>query len=347
MTIEEEIFRRAKVNFLKLQEYGFIKEQDFYKYSKNILDNTFKIIIEVDYKGIVKGQVFDLSFNDEYTTFRVEHNTGSFVKKVRSEFESLLRDIKDKCFISEYFIYNQSNRIAKLIKEKYGDEPEFKWESSPGTATFSNKDSKKWYGIIMNIDKSKLEENTSGEVEIINIKLDPTKIKTLLTEKGFYPAYHMNKKYWITIILNDTIEDKLIMELISESYAYTVNKNKSNHEWIIPSNPKYFDIEKALTDSKTIMWKQSTDILENDIVYLYVGSPYSSIMYKFKVIKPNIPYKYSSDTVKMKKVMQIELIKKYEQGEFSFNLLKQFGVRAVRGPRYMPVELSKYINYDY
>lgn len=346
MTIEEEIFRKAKVDFNKLEKYGFYKESNTYKYS-SIIDDNFKIEIEVDNKGVVQGKVYDLSFNDEYTTFRVEHNIGSFASKIRNEFENLLLDIRDNCFISEFFIYNQTNRITNLIKEKYGDDPEFKWDNSPDVACFCNKDSKKWYGIIMNIDKSKLDKNLKDEVEIINIKLNPTKIEELLTKEGFYPAYHMNKKYWVTIVLDDTLNDDSIMNLIEESYSYTVDKNKSNHEWIIPANPKYFDIEAALEDSNEIMWKQSTDIKENDIVYLYVAQPYSSIMYKFKVIEPNISYKYSDENVKMKKVMKIKLLKRYESGEFSFDLLKQFGVKAVRGPRYMPIELSKYINYDY
>ena len=68
----------------------------------------------------------------------------------------------------------------------------------------------------MNIDKSKLDSNTKGEVEIINIKTN--RVEELLNKKGFYPAYHMNKKYWITIILDESLSDKEIMELISESY---------------------------------------------------------------------------------------------------------------------------------
>ena len=344
MTIEEVVFKKTKADFDKMCKYGFKKEKSLYKYSKNIMNNTFRIDIEIDNDGIVKGKVYDLSFGDEYTNFRIENSTGSFVVQVRDEFKNLLKDIRSNCFIREAFIYEQSNRITKAIKEKYGDEPEFEWENFPGYATFRNKDSKKWYGIIMNLDKSKLDKNSSGEVEIIDIKLDPNEIKYLLKQDGFYPAYHMNKKSWITIILNNTVSDEYIMKLIDKSYSYTVaNKNSAKNEWIIPANPKYFNVEKALEENNTIIWKQSTNIKVNDIVYLYLAKPYSSIIYKFKVVEVNIPYKYKDENIRMQKAMKIELVTTYEKGKLSFSKLKEFGINAIRGPRYMPLTLSKYI----
>ena len=345
MTIEEELFRKAKIDFDKISKYGFKKDKSLYKYSKNIINNTFRVDVEINNDGIVKGKVYDLAFGDEYTNFRIEDSTGAFVGQVKDEFKNVLKDIRNNCFTRETFIYEQSNRITKAIKEKYGDEPEFEWEKFPGYATFRNKDSKKWYGIIMNIDKSKLGEKSNDEIEIIDIKLEPEEVEDLLKQDGFYKAYHMNKKSWITIILDNTISDEIIMNLIEKSYSYTItNKNSAKNEWIVPANPKYFDIEKALKESNTIMWKQNADIKVNDIVYLYVGNPYSSIMYKLKVIEANIPYKYKDKNIKIKKAMKIDLITRYEKGKLSFSRLKEFGVNAIRSQRYMPLALSKYIN---
>ena len=66
-------------------------------------------------------------------------------------------------------------------------------------------------------------------------------------------------------------------------------------------------------------------------------------MYKFKVIEVNIPYEYKDENIKIKKAMKIELITRYEKGKLSFDKLKDFGVNAIRGPRYMTLDLSKYI----
>ena len=344
MTIEEEIFKKAHVDFAKVTKYGFIKDKSVYKYSKNIMNDTFRVDVEINAEGIVKGYVYDLSFNDEYTNFRMVDNIGPFASQVLFEFENVLNDIKDNCFNLKTFIYDQTNRIAKKIQEKYQDKPEFEWEKFPGFANFKNRESKKWYALIMNLDKSKIESNSKGEIEILNLKLAPNKIEELLKQKGYYPAYHMNKKSWITIILDDTVSDETIMNLVDESYSYTVvKKNIIKNEWIIPANPKYYSVKDALKESNIILWKQSTDIKVDDIVYLYLASPYSSIMYKFKVLEVNIPYQYKDNNLNMKKAMKIELLKEYPKGELSFDKLKEFGVNSIRGPRYMPVELSEYI----
>ena len=91
--------------------------------------------------------------------------------------------------------------------------------------------------MIITGDKSKIEDKASGLVEVMNIKLDPSEIDELVKEDGFYRAYHMNKKYWITIILDGTVPTERIMELIEESHSYTETRKKTE-EWIIPANPK-------------------------------------------------------------------------------------------------------------
>ncbi len=72
----------------------------------------------------------------------------------------------------------------------------------------------------MNININKIDKGNK-EVEILNVKLDEKEISTLLSQKGFYKAYHMNKKNWLTILLDDTIEDIKIMKLIEKSHRFT------------------------------------------------------------------------------------------------------------------------------
>ena len=52
------------------------------------MNNTFRVDIEINDDGIVKGKVYDLSFGDEYTNFRIEDSSGSFVGQVRDEFKN-------------------------------------------------------------------------------------------------------------------------------------------------------------------------------------------------------------------------------------------------------------------
>lgn len=226
MSIEYDIFKKSKLINKELIKYGFSKEENIYKYSKNIVDNSFRVDIIINMNSQVFGRIYDKEFNDEeYTTYRIDSNIGSFASRVKEEYVKLLEDIKSKCFIEEYFVYSQANRITKYVKEKYGDEPIFEWENTPGNAVFKNKDTKKWYGVILTIDKMKLGVKKSKEIEILDIKLDPKEIEELVEKEGFYPGYHMNKKHWITIILDDTLDDDVIMKYIDESYSYTINNN--------------------------------------------------------------------------------------------------------------------------
>ena len=335
MNIENEVFKRTVVNYNKLKEYGFQKDNNIYKYEKIFLNNEFKAIIIIDNKGFVSGKVMDLQIDEEYTNIRTEM-TGEFVNNVRESYKDILIDIRKHCFEANYFISNQANRINKYIKEKYNNEPEFLWNKFPGYAVYRNENNNKWYGIIMNLDLSKLDTG-SGEVEIINVKLDEIKIQKLIKKHGFYEAYHMSKTDWISIILNDTLKDEDILSLLDESY----NLISEPEEWIVPANPKYYDVINCFNDTDEIIWKQSSDIHVNDIIYLYVASPYSKIMYKCKAIEVNIPYQYKDKNVSMSHVMKIKLLKNLENKNYTLEYLNKQGIKIVRGPRKINKDISK------
>lgn len=70
----------------------------------------------------------------------------------------------------------------------------------------------------MVIPFNKIDKNKFGLIEVINVKINPNDKDNLLKIEGIYEAYHMNKKSWISIILDDTLSDDLISELIDNSY---------------------------------------------------------------------------------------------------------------------------------
>lgn len=221
MSIESDIFEKSRVNISSLLSYGFIKENDTYIYKKRMLDDleariTFK-------QGRISGTIYDLGADDEYIIFRVSHNIGDYASQVKNEYERILIDIRKHCFVNAYFRSEQANRITKLIKNTYHNDPDFPWNDDNGV--FRNPANKKWYGLIMDIDYNKLDENRKGKVQILDLKLDKELIPALVTQKGFYPAYHMNKKYWITLTLDDILSDDEIMNYIDQSHSLTVRKH--------------------------------------------------------------------------------------------------------------------------
>ena len=342
MNIEDSIFKKTKVNYNDLIKYGFIKDKNNYKYSTNI-NNDFRVDIIVDEKGAVKGKVIDINFNEEYVGFRFDNALGEFASRIKNEYINILKDIRDNCFKVDLFFSKSANELVNVISKKYGDMPEFLWDKYPDFGVFKNKNNGKWYGIIMNLDYTKLDKKLSGMVDILNVKLPKDMINNLLVKEGYYPAYHMNKNNWITITLDGKVKMNKIMELLDISHEFTV-KGK---EWIVPANLKYYDVisnlEKA--EDNIINWKQSSKIEVGDIIYMYVAQPYSCILYKFRAVEVDIPYNKKSN-LKINKVMRIKLIKKYDKDKYNMNVLKKNGIVAVRGPRLITSSLSKLLNME-
>ncbi|MCH5303585.1 MAG: MmcQ/YjbR family DNA-binding protein [Ruminococcus sp.] len=125
----------------------------------------------------------------------------------------------------------QKQRITNYLQDIYGTEAEHLWTKFPNYSVFRHPLSKKWYGIIMDIKKDKLGLDGDEPIDIFVIKCSPIMIGSLLNEKGFLPAYHMNKENWITILLNETVSDDEILSLVElsfESVAPKYKKKKKN-----------------------------------------------------------------------------------------------------------------------
>ena len=167
-----KIFKNKIFDKAKMKKFGFKKSGRNFVYSENILNNQFEFYIQVIDTKNIETHLTDTQTKDIYTLHLVEDAAGTFVGEVRDAYKNMLEKIAQNCCNDIFFIFPQSNRLAGLIKEKYGDLPEFLWEKSPGFGVFRNPCSKKWYGLISNIDKSKIDKKSKGEVEILNIKLD-------------------------------------------------------------------------------------------------------------------------------------------------------------------------------
>ena len=104
------------------------------------------------------------------------------------------------------------------IKNEFNVEGEYLWMKFPSYAVFRNKKNKKWFALIGSIEKNKLKIEGNERVDILNLKCDPVFIGSLLKNEGYFPAYHMNKKSWITVLLDGSVRNEEIMDLIHLSY---------------------------------------------------------------------------------------------------------------------------------
>ena len=120
----------------------------------------------------------------------------------------------------------QQKRIMQYIEERYGSEPEHLWPQYPDYAVFRHPASQKWYAVILIVPKSKLGLDGDGAAPVLDIKCSPLMIGSLLSEKGFFPAYHMNKNTWISVLLDESVPDEKISSLLEFSYDSVAPKRK-------------------------------------------------------------------------------------------------------------------------
>lgn len=61
------------------------------------------------------------------------------------------------------------------------------------------------------------------EFNFINLKCDPERSIELREQySGIKPGYHMNKKLWNSVYVNEDVDDQLIFELTDHSYNLIV-----------------------------------------------------------------------------------------------------------------------------
>ena len=97
---------------------------------------------------------------------------------------------------------------------------------SPGAAVIRHKENTKWYALIMDVKRDSLGLEGDEVVDIINVKCDKLMIGSILQNDGYFPAYHMNKENWITIILDGSVPIEEICGLIDISYGMALPKGK-------------------------------------------------------------------------------------------------------------------------
>ena len=215
---ENKIFLKKKFDFEKLKEFGFSFENNTYVYTEDFLNSNFKAVIEIS--DVLKGKVIDNLSNEEYMPLRIESFDGDYVCKVRETYKSILKRIADTCCTNVFFAFEQANRITNQIYETYGIKPDFPWNDDNGV--FRHLDTRKWFSLIMYIKRDALlKDGNSAMVNVMNLKTEQQ-----YDVDGIYPAFHMNHKYWISLILDDTLSDALIMELVSKSYNLTKKKRR-------------------------------------------------------------------------------------------------------------------------
>ncbi len=335
MIVERELFERLRPDPDKLVEYGFQKEGGTFLYRKSLGQGGF--YAEITVRGsTLSGKVMDEDTEEEYIQVHLPGQHGEFAAKISEAYLAVLEEIAEQCFSPVEFISDQANRIAGQVYDRYGVTPDHPFAKAQSYAVFRHPGNKKWFGLIMDIDRKVLEK-TEGKIDILNLKVTPETYEEALKLDGIYPAYHMNKKQWITIVLDERIGDEKILEFVEESYRLSngPSKRKAGRQaWLIPASPKMYDVGRGFrTHGNSLDWHQRIDVRNGDLVFIYMTAPVSSIIYGCEVKKAGI---VDEDGVRR---MRLYMFREFEPGRYPLSMMKEYGITGVRGARRMTDEL--------
>lgn len=140
--------------------------------------------------------------------------------------------VKFDCFLksvdySVAWVYNtgmDKNRILQFIKGLAGVRADAPFARDADTLVFRHVDSEKWFGVYMAVPKRYFGEESGSEF-CLALKCAPPLAEMLMqTYRCVYPAWHMNKRHWITVRLNGDVPSQEIENLIVLSYDLTLKK---------------------------------------------------------------------------------------------------------------------------
>lgn len=115
--------------------------------------------------------------------------------------------------------------ITDYIYTEYAVKPEHPWEKTPGNAVFRYRENGKWFAVLIrDVKKRSLSVEGDGTVDVLNLKCDPR--MSVVDHAGVFPAYHMNKEHWISVLLDGSVPMEQIQSLIAFSYGLISRKQK-------------------------------------------------------------------------------------------------------------------------
>ena len=213
-----EILKHKRLNFKKLEEFGFKKTESGYCYTTDIMANQFQLRIWARNADYLQTEMIEKDTGEEYTLHYVQDAQGTFVGDIRDEYNGVIERIITNCCDVEIFKSEYTKMVIEYARERYGDEVEYLWERFPDNEVLRRRDTKKWYAAILTVKREKLGLAGEGTVEVLDLRSRPQDMEQLQKQIDIYPGYHMNKKSWYTILLDGTTEIVRIYGYIDKSY---------------------------------------------------------------------------------------------------------------------------------
>ena len=199
--------------------FGFDSQTSTYLYKSKASDFNFEFRILIK-DGEYSTKVYDLDSECEYLLHKSHQAQGEFVGRVREYLSNLENKIIKQCALDPMFNTVQATKIIERVQEKYHVKAEFLFGEDEPTAVFRKvvKAKPTWFAFISRCNRKTVTGFGEGKIEILNLRLEASDVDTLITHEHIHRGYHMNKKYWLTIELDTTVDTDMIYALLDKSY---------------------------------------------------------------------------------------------------------------------------------
>ena len=119
-------------------------------------------------------------------------------------------------------------QFLEYCREAYGTTADYPFDEDSLTAVLRHGDNRKWYAIVMRVSRRKFGLDSDEVIDVVNLKLPIEMHGSFGASEGIYPAYHMNKLHWISVLLPDAPDD-VVSFLTNASFEATRSKIKASH----------------------------------------------------------------------------------------------------------------------
>lgn len=116
-------------------------------------------------------------------------------------------------------------QLFEYCLNTYGTSPDYPFDEDFETTVLRHGENRKWYELVMRVSRRKFGFDRDEVIDAVNLKLPTEMFGSFGTAAGVYPAYHMNKLHWISVLLPDTPDD-VVRFLVNVSFEATKDKRK-------------------------------------------------------------------------------------------------------------------------
>ena len=239
----------------------------------------------------------------------------------------------------------QSAALLEYAAARWGTAPERPWLRRPEVLALRHTDSRRCYALFYTLPRQRLGLPGGDAAALLELKCHPALAGSLRGQPGVFPPQHMRRDGWLALLLDGSVPADQLRFLLEQSFVRTassreraLDRSMGPRIWLVPANPKYFDLEAAFEQADTVLWKQSSPVAVGDTVYMYLAAPVSAIRYRCQALEVDIPCQ-DDGPLHVRRLMRLRLDHRYDPACFPLARLQALGVRTVRGPRGVPPAL--------